>query len=227
MSDVIRLSDLLPAYCKQHGVGIQTAAYALRELIQELQAAYKVDRPNLPIPSDLIWVGQAGSSDRAIKEFNIYFDGLSEYFGSFIDTGVGVELVTTLCVADVEVKGVPAQMLYISWCNFCEWVLAADLEPPILKVGEGREATSRRMLDADKVGEIVDGLIKLIVEVDRAHAAPGDEDRRRMEKVRLRAQDLRVPPRKNANLAQAVISLADAAGVDMPKRATTLEKYMG
>lgn len=232
--ELIRLSDLVPEYARYHEVSTQEAAYDLNELIEELYREYAV-RLGRSMPDNIFWVGGAKSSKRSSKGYELDFGGLRRYFKSLVDSPeTGSPLFNCFCRAERDYASIPAGVVYFSKSALVEWILSAGIEPPDFILGgnegeciEGSEETDE-LIEKEWVSirKIISGLIELIREVHNSHAEPalGEEARKRAETIIRRASRLN-PVRKNFDPYPVIISLAEVAGVDMPKSPKTLKRY--
>lgn len=165
-----------------------------------------------------------------------YFQLLSKYFYDLFDSPAEIDksLVNCYCEDDQQSKNIPASFVFFSKAALSKWIVDAGIEvPDFLLVGiAGREGNGEqsefKTKELNSISLIVNGLISLIKEVDKAHAEQPLDDaaRRRASSIKHRASKLR-SSRKNFDLGSAVLSLADAAEIDMPKTQKTLRKYMG
>lgn len=235
--DLIRLSELVPEHARYHGMELQSAAHDLREII-ELLADYYFQSGGGELPERVCWVGRASSSSRSAKRYMIDFESLLSYFGRWDSTGAPFE-----CYSKTEQKysEIPAGCVYFSKALMADWAAGAGLdsfrymvevEDENLDVSEGVRGKELR-----KIESLTQGLARLIVEVDRAHADPVQNREvrteqevmdalRRAEIIKRRASDLRTPRRSNSNLYADLMRLAEAAGVELPKSHVTIRKYM-
>lgn len=236
--DVIRLSDLVPEYARHYKVSPQEAAYALHELIVDLYSEYHVKREEKVFPEYIFWVGRVGCSRRAAKSYKLFFNGLIEYFNNLFNPSPDTDdgLVRCYCVSDNVPKGIPAGIVYLSRAALGEWVLDAGIEPPELMFSSNADRGAKEIEGAKEfktielgyISKIISGLVELVKEVDKAHSVQllDDAGRRRADAIKRGASRLNNPARKNFDLYSALISLAEDAGVDMPKDHKTLRKYM-
>ncbi|MBF8164578.1 hypothetical protein IVE04_25765 [Pseudomonas mendocina] len=236
-SDVKRLSDLVPNYARYYMVSHQEAAYALHELIQELSVEYVDVREDRLSLGKVFWVGRVGESKRSARFYNLSFDGLGKYFDSFINplSEVDNSLVGCFCASEAELKRIPASVIYFSRKALGELILSARLEVPafilsdeVLQAEENQGDAGFKQKEQNYISLIINGLFEIIKEVDKAHTEQflDEESKRRAETIKRRAMGLR-SARKNFNPCPAILSLAEAAGVDMPNSPKTLRKYMG
>jgi hypothetical protein len=236
--DVMRLSDLVPEYARCYRVSHHEAAHALHELIQELYIEYSEVRDSRLSLNNIFWVGKTGSPQRSARFYNLSFEGISKYFDCFCNPLPGIDnnLIDCFCASDADLKKVPANVVYTSRKALDTWILNAGLETPKFLLDD--ESTSQaegdngerglQQKERNYISLIINGLIELIKEVDKAHAdqAFDEESKMRADTIKRRALGLR-STRKNFNPCPAILSLAAAAGVDMPNSPKTLRKYMG
>ncbi|MBP3860815.1 MULTISPECIES: hypothetical protein [Pseudomonas] len=236
--DVIRLSDLVPEYARHYKASPQEASYALHELILDLYSEYHVKREEMVVPHHIFWVGRVGGSQLSTKSYKLFFNGLIDYFNNLFSPLPEVDdgLVRCYCVSDSGAKDIPAGIVYLSRAALGKWVLDAGIEPPdfILSTnaGEGAEKDKRwsefKEQELGTISKIMNGLVDLIKEVDKAHREPPTDSfgRKRAEKIKIHASRLNNPPRKNFDMYSALISFAEDAEVDIPTDHQTLRKYM-
>lgn len=227
--DQIRLSDLVAEYVRHHEVSTQEAAYDLHELIENLYRECAA-RLGSSMPDHVFWVGEAKSSQRSKKGYELDFGGLRKFFKALIDSPEGGSpLLNCFCRAENDYTSIPAGVVYLSKSALVEWVMASGLEPPdfILGgnteecLGDSEDPTGFKGKELVSIRMIVSGLIELIREVHNAHTEPASDDkaRKRAENI-IRCASRLNNPRKNYNLYPDIISLAEVAGVDMRKPKT-------
>ncbi len=235
--DVMRLSDLVPVYARYYKVDSQVAAHALHEFIEELYAEHGEARGNNLFLNNVFWVGRADSPQRSARSYNLHFQLLSKYFYDFYNTPRSADngLVSFYSRDDEQFKNIPASAVYFSKAALEEWAIDAGIETPGFlsrdnsrrRAGDG-ERKELQTKELNSISLIINGLISLIKEVDKAHTEQPLDDaaKRRADTIRRRALKLR-SSRKSFDVGLAILSLADAAEVDMPKTQKTLRKYMG
>ncbi|QFT23333.1 hypothetical protein FIV02_17315 [Pseudomonas sp. THAF187a] len=240
---LVRLSQFVPEHASHHGIGLQEAAYDLRELVQAL-SDYYFESHGGELPEQVCWVGGATSSRRSAKNHMIDFESLLNYFGSW-DNSPTARSPLFECYSESErnYTANPASCVYFSKTSMAEWILNAGHECPGFLLEETAEIPENDDLEGilgkelSSVQALTQGLAKLIEEVDRAHVDPIPnratlsekevaEALKRAETIKRRASDLRTPRRSNSNPYFALIRLAEAAGVDLPRSHKTIEKYM-
>ena len=232
--DLIRLSDLMPEYARCHEVSFQEAAYYLHELIESLFREYSLKRGK-PLPEKIWCVGGAKFSQRPSKGYELDFGVLRKYFKALVDSPeVGSPLISCFNRTDSDYTSIPPSVVYFSKSALVEWIQAAGIEPPAFILGGNAGGCPEEAEDADHFTEkelvsirgIVSGLIQLIKEVNNAHALPAqdDEARKRAENIMRTASWLN-SSRKNFNQYPVIISLAEAAGVDLRRDWKTLKRY--
>lgn len=240
---LIRLSQFVPEHASHHGIELQEAAYDLRELVEALSDYYFKSHGG-ELPEQVCWVGGATSSRRSAKHYLIDFESLLNYFSGWDNSSTASNpLFECYSKTERNYTASPAGCVYFSKALMAEWILKAGLDCPEFLVEEGAEKPGNDELEGIRgkelkyVEALAQGLAKLIEEVDRAHADPVpnraslSEDKvkdaiNRAETIKRRASDLRTPRRSNSNPYFALIRLAEAAGVDLPKSHKTIEKYM-
>lgn len=241
--DLIRLSEFVPEHARHHGIELQDDAHDLREIIEALAHHY-FESCGGELPEEICWVGGATSSRRSVKCYMIDFDSLLNYFGGWDNSSTASNpLFECYSKTERNYTASPSRCVYFSKAVMAEWILNAGLDCPEFLVEEGAEKPENDDLEGIRgkelkyVEALAQGLAKLIEEVDRAHADPVpnraslSEDKvkdamNRAETIKRRASELRTPLRSNSNPYFALIRLAEAAGVDLPKSHKTLEKYM-
>ncbi|AOE87965.1 hypothetical protein [Pseudomonas sp. TCU-HL1] len=236
-NDVMRLSDLVPEYARHYRVSPQEAAHALHELIEELYIEHGEKRGNRSSLNDIFWVGMAGFPQRSARAYSFYFELLSKYFYDSCDAPSSANngLVNCYSRDDEQFKDIPASVIYFTRSSLNEWIIDAGITPPgfILSSNacdqpkEDKRGSELKTIELGTISKIMNGLVNLIKEVDKAHRErPADRDgKKRIESILSAASRLH-SPRENFDLYSAVISLAEDAGVDMPKDHKTLRKYM-
>lgn len=236
--DLMRLSDLVPEYVRCCKVSTQEAAHALHELIEELHVEHGVNRWRPDSINNIFWVGRSGGPKRTSRSYVFYFQLLSKYFYNIFESPLEIDksLVNCYCDDDQQSRNIPASVVFFSKAAFGEWILDAGIEVPSFLAGgitsreteidDERKAFQTKELNS--ISLIINGLINLIKEVDRAHSQQSLDDagRRRADAIKRGASRLNNPSRKNLDLCSALISLAEDAGVDMPKDRKTLRRYM-
>ncbi|MEW7860048.1 hypothetical protein [Pseudomonas chlororaphis] len=235
--DLMRLPDLVSEYARYYEVDTQEAAHALHELIKELYLEYSVRQGKVALPDHIFWVGRVGSSQRSNRIYKLFFEGLIKYFDDLCDPlpGIDKDLVRSYCESDSSTKDIPVGLIYLSRVALGEWILDAGIEPPDYmlignadkgaKGSEGGEKFQAKELGS--ISLILNGLINLIKEVDKAHTEQplDDASGKRADTIKRRALGLR-SVRKNFDPCLAILSLAEAAEVEMPKSHKTLRKFM-
>lgn len=235
---LMRLPDLVREYARYYEVDPQDAAHALHELMKELQSECRSRGETLMLPDHIFWVGRVGSSKRSVRVYKLIFDEVVEYFNRLCDLQPELDkyVVRSYCVSDSSAQDIPAGLIYVSKIALSEWILDLGIELPSYMLNDdvnkgllgGVGGASLQGKELASISLIINGLISLIKEVDKAHTDLhlDDASRKRADTIRRRALGLR-PSRKNFDLSSAILSLADAAEVDMPKSRKTLKKYMG
>ncbi|AZD52729.1 hypothetical protein C4K19_0923 [Pseudomonas chlororaphis subsp. aurantiaca] len=236
--DAVRLSELVPEYSRYYNVTPKEAAHALHELIDDLYSEHGEKRGNRLSINEVFWVGKPDSSKRAARNYNFHFQLLSQYFQGFFASASEVSPGCVSCYSefDERFKDVPASLVWLSRCKFSEWVLDAGIDPPesISKAGVARKVledssdSTLKTLELESIRKIMVGLVRLIKEVDKAHCEqPVDyDDKRRSDRIKLRASRLNNPPRKNTDLYRELIEFAEDAGFELVKDRQTLRRYM-
>lgn len=230
--ELIRLCDLLPMYSNYHGVSLPEAAFGLYELMDEAFLAY-LGRSEELLPERLFWVGRVGSSEPSARGYVLGHEGLLKYFKGLCDSSDGIQSINCFCHAEYEYTNVPASIVYSSKEALSEWLKNAGVSdhPFVLDAGAnsreygGSGAVSSKELNS--ISLIVNGLVELIKEVDKAHTVQGLDAAAQMRADAIKRRALGVRSvRKNFNPCMAILSLADAAQVEMPKSHKTLGKFM-
>lgn len=237
--DVMRLSDLATNYARHYKVSLPDAAYALHELFIELDTDHHSKQPFKEIPNHVVWVGKAGSHTRTNKPYKLYFSALADYFNELINSNPNSESKFVRCLYSGErtdTKDIPASTIYLSPLVLSEWILEAGVEP--LEFILANNAGSKPEKDKSSIGfkeqelgtisKIINGLVDLIKEVDKAHREPPTDydSKKRADKIKAHASRLNNPSRKKFDVHSALISFADDAGIDMPADHKTLRRYM-
>lgn len=237
-NELIRLSDLVPDYARYHNVSFHEAAYSLHELMEDLWVEYSVLRRIDQLPERLFWVGRVSSEKPSNRGYELDYDALLGYFKGLRESlpGTGSSLIKCFCNAVRDYKDIPVSAVYSSRAALGKWILDAGIEAPnfILdghadkQAREDNEGGELQVKELNSIGLIINGLINLIKEVDKAHAEQVLDEAagKRADTIKRRALGLR-SQRKNFDLCSAILSLADVAGVDMPKSHKTVRKYMG
>ncbi len=234
--DLIRLSDLVPEYVRYHKVSFREAAYDLHELIEDLYREYTMRRGKL-MPDHICWVGGAKSSHRSAKNYELDLGDLRKYFKALVDSpAVDNPLFNCFCRSERDYTNIPAEVVYLSREALVEWILAAGIDSAdFILAGDARKRINKnektdgfQAKELASISLIISGLINLIREVNKAHADPSldESTRRRAEAIKRSASRLN-STRKNFDLPSAITSLAEDAGVDMPRSPKTLKRYMG
>lgn len=237
--DVMRLSDLVPEYSRHYKVSLTDAAYALHEFFNELNTDHHSKQPYKAIPDQIIWVGRIGSPTRTTKPYKLYFSALVEYFNDLINPNHNSESKLVQCLMTGEqsdTKDIPAGSVYLSRAALSEWVLEAGIEPPeFILISNSGETPEKNKSESElkeqergTIRKIMNGLVDLIKEVDKAHREPPTDynGKKRADKIKAHASRLSNPPRKNSDVYSALILFAEDAGVDMSKDHQTLRRYM-
>lgn len=237
MNNEMRLPELVSGFARHYGVEIPDAAHSLHELVGELYQEYYVRQSKVALPEQVFWVGRVDSSRRSVREYTIFFHGLISYLSGLYDVVPveGYDLIRSYCQNDQDAKDIPVNLVYVSRSAFAEWIKAAGIEvPDYLLVNDlniySKETEGKNILQGkglNSIGLIINGLASLIREVDRAHSEQPVDDRaaKRFELIRRRAAGLS-SSRKRFDLCSAILALADAADIEMPKSHKTLRKYM-
>lgn len=234
--DLMRLSDLVPAYARFYKVSSHEAAYALYELIQRLYFEYGVNRSSPNSINDIFWVGNVAGSERSTKLHSLYFQTLSEYFYDLFDPSFENKKDILCCYFEYSEKliNIPASVVCFSRVALSEWVVGAGFEVPqfILigdtkKVGKGQGDDGFNEYELGTISKFVNGLVDIIKAVDQAYREPPADyhGKRRADSIKSYAYMLSNPPRTNSDIYKNLISLAEEAGVDIPTH-KTLKKYM-
>ncbi|MBC3957117.1 hypothetical protein [Pseudomonas triticifolii] len=235
--DLIRLSDLLPAYARYHALSLPEAAFGLQELIGEVCIEYMLRREDI-LPKQLFWVGRVVSSEVSIRGYELDEEGLLSYFEGLCNPlpGVDSNFIQCFCCSVNKRVCIPASIVYSSRETLGQWIGSAGIEASdfVSSSGMGSRAEADegkavlQSKELNSISLIIGGLVELIKEVDKAHTdqSPDEAVKKRSETIRRRVLGLR-SDRKNFDPCTAIISLAEAAGVDMPKSHKTLKKYMG
>jgi hypothetical protein len=237
MNNEVRLPELVSGYARHYGVEISDAAHSLHELVGELYQEYHVRQSKVALPEQVFWVGRVDSSRRSVREYTIFFNGLISYLSGLYDVlpVEGYDLIRSYCQSDQDAKDIPVNLVYVSKSAFAEWIKAAGIEvPDYLLTNDlniiSKEVAEKHLLQAKElssIGLIINGLVSLIREVDRAHSEQPVDDRsaKRFELIKRRAAGLS-SSRKRFDLCSAILALADATDTEMPKSHKTLRKYM-
>jgi len=236
--DSVRLSDLVPEYSRYYKVTPKEAAHALHELIDDLYSEHGERRGDRLSINEIFWVGKPECSKRASRNYNFYFQMLSQYFEGFFASASEVIPVCISCYSesDESFKDIPASLVWLSRRKFSEWVLDAGIDPPesIFKTGVASKSlddaadSALKTLELESIRKIMVGLVRLIKEVDKAHReqSVNYEEKRRSDRIKLRALRLNNPPRKNSDLYRELKEFAEDAGFELVKDRQTLRKYM-
>lgn len=234
--DVMRLSDLLPAYARYHAVSLPEAAFGLYELIDEAFLSY-LGRFEELLPEQLFWVGRVDSAEPSPKGYVLDHEGLLKYFKGLCEPSAGVEnqFINCFCHAEYSNTTVPASVVYLYRNAFSEWIKAASAKPPEFLSNEALEnnpcSPSEEEIKAFQGKELVSiralarGLIEIVVELDRAHRGLSKKTN---PAAILRAASQLDLNNKPSKWYAALADLAAAAEVeDFRGNRRTLEKYVG
>ena len=236
--DVMRLSDFVPEYARYYKVSAKEAAHDLHEVIRELHMEYSEIQKNKLSPNDIFWVGKTGLPLRSTRIYNLSFEGLSKYFESIRNPIPGLDnsLVECFCASDADFKKIPASTIYASKQTLSERMLSVGFKRSDFLLDSsstsqpetGHREEPLKTIELNYISLIINGLIELIKEVDKAHTDKPlkPEDRKRAEDIKLRASQLH-SQRKNADPSPSIKNLADAAGVRVPRSVQTIRKYIG
>lgn len=230
--ELIRLCDLLPMYSNYHGVSLPEAAFGLHELMDEAFLAY-LGRGEELLPERLFWVGGVSSSKRSVRGYVLGHEGLIKYFKALSEPSGSTQFINCFCHAEYDYVNVPASIVYSSKTALSEWLKNAGVSDFsfVLDVGvSSKECGSSSVISSKELNSIsliINGLVELIKEVDKAHTVQGIDAAAqiRADAIKRRALGVR-SVRKNFNPCMAILSLADAAQVEMPKSHKTLGKFM-
>ncbi|OQR31025.1 hypothetical protein BWR59_16075 [Pseudomonas sp. Bc-h] len=237
MNNEMRLFDFIYGYARYYELDVPEAAHALHKLIDDLFQQHCVLQGKIALPSDMFWVGRADSSRRSIRTYKLFFRDLINYLDSLFDSvpNEGYDLIHSYCEDDKGGKDIPVSLIYLSKKALAEWIEGFGGTAPVyLLLGEsgvaadhGRQVEELQVKELNSISLIISGLVNLIKEVDKAHVELSDDVDavKRADAIKRRAAALR-SPRKNVDVFSAVLALADAAEVEMPKSQKTLKKYM-
>ena len=91
-----------------------------------------------------------------------------------------------------------------------------------------RDEEQFKAIELKKIALLINGLIELIKEVDKAHTDKHlkDEDKARATEIKRRASQLQ-SHRKNADPSPTIKYLAEAAGINIPRSIQTIRRYIG
>ena len=236
--DVIRLSDLVPEYARHNKVTLQSAAFAMRELFIELESHHHSEHPYKAIPDQIIWVGKVGSSARSPKAYKLYFSVLSEYFNDLVNPNCNSESIFVRCLYTGEHsdnKDITPSMVYLSKHLFGQLTYETTNERLEFLSNEDpkkyphkpnkEEIKTFRGKELVSVQGLAQGLIDMIIEVDRAHR--GESKKLDPEAILTAAHKL---GQKSSSTSwyEALSDLAKASEIeDFRSNRNTLEKYVG
>ncbi len=236
--DVIRLSDLVPEYARYYKVSSKEAAHDLHEVIRELHMEYSEIQKNKLSPNDIFWVGKTGSPQKSTRIYSLSFEGLGKYFDLILNPLPGLDnsLAECFCASDADFKKIPASTIYASKQSLSERMIGVGFERSDFLLDSsstsqpetGHDEESFKTIELNYISLIINGLIELIKEVDKAHTEKPlkPEARERAKKIKLRASQLH-SHRKNSDPSPSIQNLAEAAGVKIPRSVQTIRKYMG
>ncbi|MGX0954484.1 hypothetical protein AB7M18_000612 [Pseudomonas viridiflava] len=235
-NDLMRLSDLVPAYSRFHKVSDQEAAYALHELIEELYVEHGVNRFRPNSINDIFWVGSLGGFERSTRLCMLYFQSLSKYFYDLFESSSVDQKDLLSCYSEFSQQSVniPAKVVCFSRVALFEWIVDAGFKAPqfilagdVNKVGEVKGGDGFSEKELGSISRLMNGLVDIIKAVDQAHREPPANYHGKMpaDNIKGYAYMLSNPPRQNSDVYNILISLAEEAGVDIPTD-KTLKKYM-
>lgn len=228
--DTIRLSDFVPMHAKFHSIAPKLAAYDLSEWMQRLKGHY-CDKKGQLMPRTLFWLGGAITPDRSEKHLEMDYGALIQYFQAWGNTPTDDE-PSFRGLIQGRITDVPACTVFTSRKALIEWVQFAWIKCPsfLIQQPEHTEAEIKAFQAKELVyiSRLTQGLLKLVLEVDKAHRGPHHEKDRfeRAEKIKSRIAkiDLKKSPH---NWMSALFRAAEAAGIEeIPKGEGTLRKYM-
>lgn len=236
--DAVRLSELVPEYSRYYKVPLKEAAYALHKLIDDLYLEHGELCGNRNSINEVFWVGGPDSPKRASRKYNFHFQLVSQYFEGFFASAseTNPDCISCYSESDQRFKDIPARFVWLSRCKFSEWALDVGVDPPesISKAGvarktlEGSSDSALKTLELESIRKIMVGLVRLIKEVDMAHSEQpvNYDEKRRSDRIKLRASRLSNPPRKNTDIYRELIEFAEDAGFELVKDRQTLRRYM-
>lgn len=230
--DLMRLSDLVPEYARYYELKLIEAAFGLHELLDETLLVYLANNEK-PSIEDLFWAGRINSPQRSTKGYVVDEEALLKHLKNLCEpqTGIDSSFINCFCHYEYTHKNIPTNIVYFSRTALSELIIKAGLEAPGFLLSdytiEYQDTSVKRSSQAKRensLKKIINGLFEIIKEVDKAHTEPtlDDKSKKRAETIKRRALELHAPREKCA----AILRIADAAGVDMPKSAKTLQQYI-
>lgn len=233
----MRLSDLVPEYARYYKTSLQEAAYALHELIEGLYIEHGETLEKRLSLNNIFWVEGAGSSQREVRSYSLYFQFLSKYFYDLCNSSIGIDNNLVRCYSkDAEqFKNIPASVIFFSRTALGEWLQGVSAELPSflfyekfernlckpseeeIKVFQGKELVS--------IQGLARGLIEMIIEVDRAHR--GVSAKIDPEGILIAAHKLGLES-SSTEWYETLVALAKAVEVeDFRSNRKTLRRYVG
>lgn len=206
-------------------------------MIEGLYVEHGVNRFRPNSVNDIFWVGSFVGFERSPTSYVLYFQSLSKYFYDLFDSPSEYKKDTLSCYCENSQQSVniPAKIVCFSRLALFEWVVGVGFKAPefiladavIKDADKGKSDNGLGEHELGTISKIMNGLLDTIKAVDQAHREPPADynGKKRADSIRSYAYMLTKPPRKNFDIYNALISLAEEAGVDMPTH-KTLRKYM-
>ena len=231
----VRLSEFVSLHALAHGTNLQAAAFDLQALIQSLTHRY-LNRSGKSIPEGLVWVGGISSPSRSAMPYEVDYSSLLGYFEAWSKSSQqDAPLCMCYSIADREYKPIPAQCIYFDRRKLVEWISVANLVCPSFLADRvssstpvvDEEALAHKGKELVSINGLMQGLINIIIAVDKAHR--GALDKGHLADIKHLVVQLEGEiDEKSPNWHSTLVELADLVGADDFRRnPKTLKKYIG
>lgn len=234
-NDHVRLSEFVSLHALAHGADLQTAAFDLQALIQSLINRY-LNRSGKSIPEGLVWVGGIASPAISAVPYEVDYSSLLGYFEAWSKPSQpDAPLCMCYSPADREYKPIPAQCIYFERGKLVEWIAGANLACPSFLADQhlssrpvaAEEILAHKGKELVSINGLMQGLIKIIIAVDKAHRGVLDKSHS-VDIKHLVAQLENEIDASSPDWHSTLVELADLVQADDFRRASrTLRKYIG